>query len=439
MNSNFIAQLHRSINEYRAIINQAESIHEEFLGNPTKALICREIRCYKQASELCGSIAGMYDYSQAQCAEWLEKQAACERKLRELLYIHDNGLPNPSEEDEILLPERRSAAKGDKQPVGKSIGSKPTGSKSGSRPGSEVTEEMVQGWHKPRPNVTFEKDVVGMEELVAKLRACVQDVASSSVNDYLGMSKIHSFFLYGPPGGGKTHVTKAFIHELMGLGYEYLFLSGGDVHQSLVGMSEKVVERAFEEAKKCAPCILFIDEVDSVCKDRDLPHLPTHAMNTTVAFLNGYNALHEAEKHVIFIGATNYPHQVDSAMLDRVEMVQVPLPDVTIRTKVFKDALEEKFRNEPGFDYADMADETYNYSQRDMERLILMIKRSVKKDLTAVHGDNGDAMIDDMKTGKYLLTRERFMDTLNQYHPRSKADYVFKLDHWDAKRGSKED
>ena len=54
------------------------------------------------------------------------------------------------------------------------------------------------------------------------------------------------------------------------------------------------------------------------------------------------------------------------------------------------------------------------------------------------HGDNGDAMVDDMKTGKYLLTRERFMDTLKEYHLYGKAKYVFDLDQWDAERGNKE-
>lgn len=433
MNSSFIAQLHRRVNEYRAIINKAESIHAKFLGNPTKSLIREEIRCYKQAAELCGSIAGMYDYSEAQCSEWLEKQSACERQLRELVYIHDNGLPNRSEEDETLLPERRTGARGGKQADIRQTEGK-SGGKSGKRPGDEVPQEMVDSWHKPRPNVTFEKHVVGMEELIAKLRSCVQDVAASSVNEYLGMEKIHSFFLYGPPGGGKTHVTKAFIHELMGDDYEYLFLSGGDVHQSLVGMSEKVVERAFEEAKACAPCILFIDEVDSVCKNRNEAHLAAHAVNTTTAFLNGYNSLSESEKPVIFIGATNYPDKVDSAMLDRVELVKVPLPDMAVRADAFKRAFAHILGSEEGFDYADMADETDNYSQRDIKRLVDMIKQAVKRDLQEIYVDDVDAMVDAMKTKKYLLTRKLFMDTLKQYQPSRKDEIMHNLDKWDAKR-----
>ena len=436
MNSSFIAELHRLVNEYRACINKAENIHAKFMGVPTKSLIREEIRTYKTAAELCGKIAGMYDYSEVQCGEWLEKQSSCERKLRELVYIHDNGLPASSPEDE-QLPTRRPAAKGEKQSGQQA--EKETAGKGGKRPGEGVPQEMVDSWHKPRPNVTFEKDVAGMEELIAKLRACVQDVASSSVNEYMGMERIHSFFLYGPPGGGKTHVTRAFIHELMGEDYTYLFLSGGDVHQSLVGMSEKVVERAFEEAKACSPCILFIDEIDSVCRNRNEPHLPAHATNTTTAFLNGYNSLSDAKNPVIFIGATNYPDKVDPAMLDRVELLKVPLPDMAVRTDAFKRAFEKILANEPGFSYEDMADETDNFSQRDVKRLVDMVKRAVKNDLKEIYGEDSEAMIKAMQDKEYLLKKEMFMSVRKEYQPSRKEEIMRNLDKWDAERSSSEE
>lgn len=427
MTSNFITELHRLVNEHRACMNKAEIIHTQFLETPTKSLIREEIRCYKLAAELCGQIAGLYGYSDAQCAEWLQKQGMHERKLRELMHIHDHGLPQKTELDDSLPTQKGSA----KAAANTNTNSGKGGSKAS---GPEVSQEMVAGWFPGRPPSHSFKDVVGMEDLKEKLRACVQDVSASRVNEYLGMDVIHSFFLYGPPGCGKTFVTEAFIHELMdnSYNYNYMFLSGADIHQSLVGMSEKVVERAFKEAKENAPCILFIDEIDSVCRNRSHPHLPAHIMNTTTAFLNGYNSLSKSEKPVIFIGATNYPDMVDSAMLDRVELIKVPLPDLKRRTDVFEKAFKKILALENGFTYADMAEETDNYSQRDCKRLISMVKRAVKDDLTAIYKEDGDAMVAAMENKEYRLKRKTFMDTLKEYHPSRKEEILRNLDKWDA-------
>lgn len=429
MTSSFVSELHRLVNEHRACMNKAEAIHAQFLGSPTKSLLREEIKCYRSAVEICSRLASLYNYSDTQCGEWMERQAQHERKLRELLHIYEHGLPQKTEVDDTLPTQKGSGEKA----AGANTNTNTTSGKGGSgKPtGSEVSQDLVDSWFKPRPGHSFDA-VAGMEELKEKLRACVKDVAASRVNEYLGMEVVHSFFLYGPPGCGKTFVTQAFIHELMGDDYSYMFLSGGDVHQALVGMSEKVVERAFKEAQEHAPCILFIDEIDSVCRNRSQPHLPAHAMNTTTAFLNGYNSLMEAKKPVIFIGATNYPDMVDSAMLDRVELIKVPLPDLEVRTFTFEKAFKKILDNEPGFTYADMAEETDNFSQRDCKRLISMVKRAIKDDLTAIYKEDGDAMVAAMEEKKYLLKRQTFMDTLKDYHPSRKEEILRNLDKWDA-------
>ncbi len=424
MTSSILTELHRLVNEHRACLNKAQAAHAQFLRNPTKSLVREEIKHYKEAAEICGQLAGLYSFSDAQCAEWMAKQEQHERRLLELLHIHDHGLPQDTPEDDSL-----PQGKADRRIQTNSAA--PQGGKGSSTPGSDVSQELVDSWFKARPSHSFD-DVAGMEELKEKLRACVQDVAASKVNEYLGMEVVHSFFLYGPPGCGKTYVTQAFIHELMGDDYSYMFLSGGDVHQALVGMSEKVVERAFKEAQDHAPCILFIDEIDSVCRNRSQPHLPAHAMNTTTAFLNGYNSLMETKKPVIFIGATNYPDMVDSAMLDRVELIKVPLPDLEVRTFTFEKAFKKILALEDGFTYADMAEETDNFSQRDCKRLISMIKRAVKDDLTAIYQGDGNAMVAAMVNKEYLLKRQLFMDALKQYHPSRKEEILRNLDKWDA-------
>ena len=118
--------------------------------------------------------------------------------------------------------------------------------------------------------------------------------------------------------------------------YKYLKLCGADILSRFVGDGEKVVKRLFEEARDNAPCIVFVDEIDGVCKDRNLPNLPEYSRTLTTAFLEGYNSIIETTlkseenqepKPIIFIGATNYPGLVDNAMMDRVELLRVPLPD----------------------------------------------------------------------------------------------------------------
>ena len=432
MNSAYLRDLNRTINEYRGCVDRAESIHRKFLDNPVRSLLLEEIRCYRDACEICSRAAAMFTSDDPQCAEWLGRQASNERKLRELLHIHDHGLPQKNDQDETVP---TAAA------PGKSGGTKAAqGGKSGGTKASQddLAQEMVDGWFKERPKHGFDA-VAGMNELKEKLRTCIQDVAASSVNQYLGMDVVHSFFLYGPPGCGKTFITKAFVHELMGdqftyegQPYKYMFLSGGDVHQALVGKSEKVVERAFQEAMNHAPCILFMDEIDSVCRNRSQAYLPTHAMNTTTAFLNGYNSLMDSPKPVIFIGATNYPNMVDGAMLDRVELIKVPLPDLEVRTFTFEKALGGILKNEDGFTYADMAEETDNFSQRDCNRLLGMLKRAVKDELKPLYGEDAEAMVEAMKSGSYRFTRELFMNVLKQYRPSRKEDILRDLDKWDA-------
>lgn len=434
MMSSFLTELHRRINEHRACLNKAGVIHMQFLENPTKSLIREEIRCYKQAAELCGQIASLYDYSDIQCAEWLQKQGQHEQKLRELLDIHDNGLPNKTDVDDAIPTPKAAESKV------ANTGTQTKTGKGGARTSdSEISQETVDSWFKrgkDRPKHGFSA-VVGMEEVKKKLQECVQDVASSQVNAYLEMGRVHSFFFYGPPGCGKTFITEAFVHEL-GEKYEYMYLTGADIHQSLVGTAEKVVKRAFEEAKK-QPCILFIDEIDSVCRNRSQPNLPTHAMDTTAAFLNGYNSLTKSENPVIFIGATNYPDKVDGAMLDRVELIKVPLPDLKLRAHTFEMAFSRKSENgveklldnEPGFSYADMAEETDNFSQRDCNRLVAMIKRAIKDDLNHIYKGDGDAMVAAMQNKQYLLKRQIFMDTLKNYHPSRKEEMIRNLDKWD--------
>lgn len=237
-----------------------------------------------------------------------------------------------------------------------------------------VADEMRRA--EDRSAVAFEEH----KKSIDMLSDCVRDASMEALNRNLKIPSMKSFFFYGPPGCGKTYIIEAFAHELMQQGYKFMSLSSADIHSKFSGEADKIVQRAFREAVDNAPCILFMDEVDGVCQNRNLPNLSDFNMQLTTTFLTAYNGLSRAnaeQKSVIFIGATNYPANVDAAMLDRVELVRIPLPE-EVRGQVFRSALEDIVRLEPGLGWLDMAVATEGYNQRDVKAIIEKLKKLIR-------------------------------------------------------------
>lgn len=401
MASTYIAEMSRLDNEYRALMVQAQTINSANNNTPSRA----EAEKYKIAAEICGQLANLSVGAERE--HWVARQNDASQKLRNIsLRMNPRAAEN--------TPGKQAPSKEAEQP-------KATKKK------EPVSQETVDSWFKNAPKHGFEA-VSGMEDVKAQLQECVKDVAASALNQYLGMDMVHSFFFYGLPGCGKTFIVEAFANELMKQGYKYMSLSGGDIHSSLVGEAEKIVERAFQEAEKNAPCIMFVDEIDSVCRNRSLPNVPAHAMSTTTAFLTGYNGITESDKPIIFIGATNYPNLVDSAMMDRVEPIKIPLPDAEARAHAFEMKFSNIIRNEYGFTYRDMGDMTVNYNYRDISRLVAKVKRLIKDTVMSRYGEGA---VQAIQNGSFVLTRELFEKAFDSYHPSKKEDGLRELDAWD--------
>ena len=301
-----------------------------------------------------------------------------------------------------------------------------------------VSDADVANWFKEMPSHSFE-DVSGMNDLKEQLRGCIQDLQIAELKDFLKMKKIHSFFFYGPPGCGKTYIIKAFAHELMDKDYKYLSLEGSDILSKYVGDAEKIVARVFEEAEKNAPCIIFFDEVDGVCKSRSLPDLPNYAASLTTSFLTGYNRIDESKKPIIFIGATNYPRQVDNAMLDRVELIRVPLPDASAREAKLKRDLAGIVALGGDLTFAYMANETEMYNYRDIDRLVAKMKAAIVKDVMKKYGNEKDAL-EALKGGQYSIDKAFFDQVRANCLPTPKDSVLKELDDWEEqiKRGQAE-
>ena len=294
-----------------------------------------------------------------------------------------------------------------------------------------IANETVQSWFKEAPRHSF-ADVSGMQELKEQLRECIADSQLSKLKAYLKMKQLHPYFFIGPPGCGKTYIIEAFAHELMDQNYKYISLVGSDILSRFVGEAEKIITRLFEEAEKNAPCIVFIDEVDGVCKNRSQPMLPEYAASLTTAFLTGYNKINHSDKPIIFIGATNYPNQVDNAMLDRVELVRVPFPDKEARTFSFEKHFRSILSLEEGFTFEDMADKTDMYNYRDIDRLSSRIKTMVLKAVMQEYKEESRAL-ESLENGEYRLTRALFEEAQKNCLPTPKEDIIRELDEWEDK------
>lgn len=421
MDNDYIRKMQTKENLCIAYEQQAENEFDRNGGKPSK----EQCRLLQQAAYL------RYEMARMSIGE---ERLYQQRRLKEL---NDQIRKIATAIDPELAKRIAEANKKDNAPKAAPATNKAEATKTQSK-ASVVSDADVANWFKEMPSHSFE-DVSGMNDLKDQLRGCIQDLQIAELKDFLKMKKIHSFFFYGPPGCGKTYIIKAFAHELMDKDYKYLSLEGSDILSKYVGDAEKIVARVFEEAEKNAPCIIFFDEVDGVCKSRSLPDLPNYAASLTTSFLTGYNRIDESKKPIIFIGATNYPRQVDNAMLDRVELIRVPLPDASAREAKLKRDLAGIVALGGDLTFEYMAGETEQYNYRDIDRLVAKMKAAIVKDVMKKYGNEKDAL-EALKGGQYSIDKAFFNQVRANCLPTPKDTILKELDDWEEqiKRGQAE-
>ena len=214
--------------------------------------------------------------------------------------------------------------------------------------------------------VTFE-DVAGIDEAKTELEEVVEFLKDPGKFQRLGGKIPKGVLLVGPPGTGKTLLAKAIAGEA---NVPFFTISGSDFVEMFVGVGASRVRDMFEQGKKNAPCIIFIDEIDAVGRHRGAGlgggnDEREQTLNQLLVEMDGF----EANEGVILIAATNRPDVLDPALLrpgrfDR--QVVVPNPDVMGREKILKvhmrktplsDNVEARViaRGTPGFSGADLA------------------------------------------------------------------------------------
>jgi len=214
--------------------------------------------------------------------------------------------------------------------------------------------------------VTFE-DVAGIDEAKTELEEVVEFLKDPGKFQRLGGKIPKGVLLVGPPGTGKTLLARAIAGEA---NVPFFTISGSDFVEMFVGVGASRVRDMFEQGKKNAPCIIFIDEIDAVGRHRGAGlgggnDEREQTLNQMLVEMDGF----EANEGVILIAATNRPDVLDPALLrpgrfDR--QVVVPNPDVMGREKILKvhmrktplaEGVEPRViaRGTPGFSVADLA------------------------------------------------------------------------------------
>lgn len=184
--------------------------------------------------------------------------------------------------------------------------------------------------------ITF-KDVAGAEEAKQELEEVVEFLKHPQKYNDLGAKIPKGVLLYGPPGTGKTLLAKAVAGEA---GVPFFSISGSDFVEMFVGVGASRVRDLFDQAKKSAPCIVFIDEIDAVGRQRGAGLGGGHdereqTLNQLLVEMDGFSS----NEGIIMIAATNRPDILDPALLrpgrfDR--QIVVDRPDIKGRTEILK-------------------------------------------------------------------------------------------------------
>lgn len=262
-------------------------------------------------------------------------------------------------------------------------------------------------------------DVAGADEEKEELEEIVQFLKEPKKYVELGARIPKGVLLVGPPGTGKTLLAKAVAGEA---GTPFFSISGSDFVEMFVGVGASRVRDLFEQAKKNAPCIIFIDEIDAVGRHRGAGLGGGHdereqTLNQLLVEMDGFGV----NEGVIILAATNRPDILDPALMrpgrfDR--QVVVSYPDIKGREEILKVHSKNKPLG-PDVDLKDIAKTTPGFTGADLENLLneaaLLAARKNQKEITMVEikEANYKVMMGPEKKSRVISDKEK---RLTAYH-----------------------
>ncbi|MBS0637489.1 MAG: ATP-binding protein, partial [Verrucomicrobia bacterium] len=217
-------------------------------------------------------------------------------------------------------------------------------------------------------------DFVGMEELHEKFDNYLEVLKEPEQAKEYGVKFPAGMLLYGPPGCGKTYTVKHLCHyaKSKDVTLQYRQLKGSDVASKWRGVGVIKMRQIFDEAKKVAPTLLFIDECEGLFPSRDR-FRETYGAERTQELNEMLQMLEEAKEHnIIVIAATNHLESVDSAIFrtGRFDYTfEVKPPTAETRLKMFEAKLKGK-KCEEGLDLASVVEATEGFTASDIETIV---------------------------------------------------------------------
>ena len=264
-------------------------------------------------------------------------------------------------------------------------------------------------------------DLVLTEDQEGEIRKIVTAIEHRDYLDQNGLREIGNLLFVGPPGTGKTTISRALAHEL---GMPFVEVKLSMITSQSLGETAQNVETTFEVAKRLSPCILFIDEFDSVAKTRrsDEHAALKRAVNTLLKSIDDISLIRD---DVLLIGATNHPDQLDAAAWRRFdEIVNFPKPDWQMRADILR-VITRQMRI-ADFDPEGVADRTEGLTGSDL-RMVLR-----------------EAVLEALTEGRRELTQADILDAVEDFEERDNLKNMDMIDGEGAKvagdgRGSSDD
>jgi transitional endoplasmic reticulum ATPase len=210
------------------------------------------------------------------------------------------------------------------------------------------------------------KSIAGMQELKDTIQLDIIDAILNPEEyrkDNIGIP--NGMLLYGPPGCGKTFFAEKMAEEI---GFNFYQIKPSDIQSKWVNASQENIKNLFDEARKNAPSIIFIDELDALVPNRDdsrVNHMNTSAVNEFLAQMNN-----SGDEGIFIIGATNRPNAIDPAILRAGRLdkhIYLPPPDFAARKALFELYLKAKETIDFGINYELLASLTERYSSSDIK------------------------------------------------------------------------